>query len=299
MPEWDPELVVDAALARKLITSQFPELAGAPLEPLAVGWDNTVFAVGGRWAFRFPRRSIAVAGVEREIALLPRLGDALDVPISVPSFVGQPTDAFRWPFFGAPLLPGAEATPAFDVTARGRLAPRLGSVLRQLHAVPPMPELPHDPMGRADMARRVPFSEQRIAELEAAGLPAPFAALREVVDAARHLPPSQRRRLVHGDLHLRHVLVDASQPDPLSGIIDWGDICAGEPAIDLAIGWMLFDPPERARFTDAYGPMDHDQVTTARLVAFFLAATLALYGATEGEPLLRDESLAALERVVA
>ena len=61
---------------------------------------------------------------------------------------------------------------------------------------------------------------------------------------------------------------------------------------------MLFDPPARRSFMDAYGPMDHDQVTAARLLALFLAATLALYGAAEGEPLLRDEALAALGRLI-
>jgi hypothetical protein len=34
-------------------------------------------------------------------------------------------------------------------------------------------------------------------------------------------------------------------------------------------------------------------------VALFLAGTLALYGAAEGQPALRDEALAALDRVAA
>jgi hypothetical protein len=69
--------------------------------------------------------------------------------------------------------------------------------------------------------------------------------------------------------------------------------------MDLAVGWMLFEPAERQAFGDAYGPMDPDQVARARLVALFLAGTLALYGAAEGQPALRDEALAALDRVAA
>jgi aminoglycoside phosphotransferase (APT) family kinase protein len=297
--EWKPELVVDETLAGALIAAQFPELVGARVERIGVGWDNTVFAVAGHWAFRFPRRAVAVAGVEREIAVLPRIAPLLDVAIPSPRFVGAPSGAFPWPFFGAPLIGGSEATGAFDRDARRRLAPRLGGVLRQLHAIPPPPGLPHDPNGRTDPSRRVPLSERRLAQLEAAGLRARVPALREVIAEAHELPQSARRTLVHGDLHWRHVLVDSARPDALAGIIDWGDVCTGDPAMDLAISWMLFEPAERQEFGDAYGPMDPDQVARARLVALFLAATLALYGAAEGQPALRDEALAALDRVAA
>ena len=53
MPQWSPEIVVDSALARRLIRERFPELDGAPIEPLGEGWDSTVWLVDGRWAFRF------------------------------------------------------------------------------------------------------------------------------------------------------------------------------------------------------------------------------------------------------
>ena len=56
MAEWSPEQVVDESLARRLIGSQFPQLAGAAIEPLGEGWDSTVWLVDGRWSFRFPRR---------------------------------------------------------------------------------------------------------------------------------------------------------------------------------------------------------------------------------------------------
>lgn len=298
MAEWDAEVIVDPEWARSLIATQFSELAAASIELIGVGWDNTVFAVDGRWAFRFPRRAVAVPGVEREIAVLPHIASLLPVAVPEPRYVGRPDRGYPWPFFGAPLLDGSEATLAFDDEARSRLAPLLGGALRRLHAARPPAILPHDPMGRVDMARRVPFAEQRLAELDHAGLPAPYDELRAVLDAGRGVPPSPRRAIVHGDLHVRHVLVDPAAEVPLRGIIDWGDVCAGDPAMDLAIGWMLFREPERARFLDAYGPMEPDQVARARVVAVFLAATLARYGAAEGSPMLRDESLAALERII-
>lgn len=279
--------------------TSFRELAGAEVRPLSVGWDNTVFAVDERWAFRFPRRAIAIAGIEREIAVLPHLASRLPVPIPAPHFIGRPVASFPWPFFGAPLLPGAEVDGEVDGAARERLAPALGAFVRVLHDTPSPAELPHDPMRRVDMARRVPFGEQRLAELHAAGLVAPYDALRRVLDAARDLPPSPRSVLVHGDLHVRHVLVDATREPPLCGVIDWGDVCLGDPAMDVAIAWNLFAPPAREAFFAAYGPIEPDQVARARVVALFLSATLALYGAAADMSALRDESLAGLVRIVA
>ena len=48
---------------------------------LANGWDNTACVVDGRWLFRFQRREIAVPGMRREIAILPRLAAMLPLPI--------------------------------------------------------------------------------------------------------------------------------------------------------------------------------------------------------------------------
>jgi aminoglycoside phosphotransferase (APT) family kinase protein len=56
---------------------------------------------------------------------------------------------------------------------------------------------------------------------------------------------------LHGDLHPRNVLVHEGE---ISGIIDWGDMTAGDPATDLAAVWMLFgDATLRQRILLDYG----------------------------------------------
>jgi aminoglycoside phosphotransferase (APT) family kinase protein len=298
MPEWDPEIAVDAALARRLIGEQFPELRAATVQLLAAGWDNTVFVVGDRWAFRFPRRAVAIPGVEREMRHLPVLAPRLPVPIPLPLLLGVPSSAFAWPFFGARLLPGAEPTTAFDDVARQRLAAPLAQFLRALHGTELAGDLPHDPMGRVDMTRRVPFARERVAELAARGLADHRAAAETLLREATDLPPSPRRATVHGDLHFRHVLVDAGRANPLAGIIDWGDLCRGDPAMDLHLAWSLLPRAARPAFWTAYGPIEPDQALRARVVGLFLGAVLALYGERERMPALRDEALASLARVL-
>jgi len=108
--EWSAEVVVDESLARRLIGGQFPELELGSLLLLAEGWDNTVWVGDGRWAFRFPRRAIAIPAIERAQALLPRLAPLLPLPIPEPVLLGRPADGYPWPFFGAVLLPGREVS---------------------------------------------------------------------------------------------------------------------------------------------------------------------------------------------
>ena len=297
MSEWDPEIVVHEELARRLIGDQFPALRVVSLGLLAEGWDNTVWLVNGDIVFRFPRRQVAIAGVEREIAILPSLAPRLPASIPVPVFIGRPTDAFAWPFFGSRLVPGHELADA-DLTDEQRvvLAPELGRFLRALHG-PDVLEalgerLPVDPNRRADMALRVPMTRERLAELERAGLwsarPVPW------LDAAESLPPFTPSAVTHGDFHVRHVLVDAE--GTLAGVIDWGDLGRSDPAIDLPLLWSALPAHARPAFIDAYGSVDEAALLRARVLAVFLTGTLALYAAAQGMPALERESLAGLER---
>jgi aminoglycoside phosphotransferase (APT) family kinase protein len=107
MPTWTAELVVDERLVHRLLT-QFPGLDAESLRPFAEGWDYSIWVVDERWAFRFPRRGVAVPGVRREISVLPELAPLLPIPVPEPVFVGEPADGYPWPFFGSVLLPGQE-----------------------------------------------------------------------------------------------------------------------------------------------------------------------------------------------
>ncbi len=163
MAEWDAEVIVDEPLVRVLLAEQFPELDAGSARLLGEGWDNSVWVVEDRWAFRFPRREIALPGVERELRVLPRVAPLLPVPIPEPRFVGAPSDRFPWPFFGAPLLSGAEVADAeLDDRARERLGVELGRFLRALHGVELELGLPVDPIRRADTPFRVERTRERL-----------------------------------------------------------------------------------------------------------------------------------------
>ena len=186
MPEWSPEHLVDAGLARRLIAAQCFEPAS--LELLGEGWDNTVLLVDGRWAFRFPRRTIAVAGVRRELAVLGQLAPQVPLPIPVPKWIGEPSDEFPWLFYGAEAIAGDElAEAALSHEARCALGRPLGRFLRALHDADVSAELPNDPMGRVNMGTRVPKTFEALEQLD--GLWEIPDEVRDALYDALHLPP--------------------------------------------------------------------------------------------------------------
>jgi aminoglycoside phosphotransferase (APT) family kinase protein len=294
MPVWSPELVVDEPLVLRLLT-QFPELELHSLRRLAEGWDNSVWLVDERYAFRFPHREVAIPGFRRELEVLPKL-PPLPLAVPRPVFVGRPSEAFPWPFFGAELLPGVEAGDVeLDDAARTEVGLELARFLRALHAVELDVALPYDANGRTDMRRRAGLAREQLSEVEGLGVWSAPPRLEELLGEAQRLPPPERPVLVHGDLHFRHLLVDGSAA---SGVIDWGDVGRSDPAIDLPLLWSFVPPEGRSAFLDAYGPVNEAQLLRARVLAVQLCAALAHYGRVERNAAVEREAVAGLKRAL-
>jgi aminoglycoside phosphotransferase (APT) family kinase protein len=295
VPQWDPEIAVDSGLAQRLVGEQFPELAALPVRLLGAGWDNTVFVVGDERVFRFPRREVVLPGFRLEIELLPELAPLLPIPIPVPEHIGHPSEAFPWPFFGARFLSGVELCDA-PATSLETLAVELARFLRTLHSAQVMAalgeRLPENWTKRADMALRVPMIVDKLAALEELW-PAP-PRVHAVLEEARSLPPPEPRAVCHGDLHFRHALVDDGQ---MSGVIDWIDLCRGDPALDLQLVWSALPPASRPAFFAEYGDVDDATLLRARVVAVFLGTALLEFARHEGLASVEREARASLARV--
>jgi len=294
VPHWQPEIVVSEELAAVLVAGQFPELEGAPIRLLGRGWDYTAYLVGDAWVFRFPRREIVLPGMAREVAAVPRFADRLPVAVPAATFVGVAGEGFPWPFFGARFIPGREpAELELDDDARSALARPLARALRVLHSAaildPAGELLPDDPIGRGDMQIRVPQARERAAELgwELGD------ELQDALARAESLPRLAPTVVCHGDLHVRQLLLDDGR---LVGVIDWVDVCRGDPGIDLSLVWSFLPLQARADFLDEYGPVSEESLLRARVLAVFLNAVLALYGQHESLPAVEREALAGLRR---
>lgn len=299
MPEAEQE--VDLERAVRLLGAD-PDLGPARrdrLRLLGVGWDNTVWLVDETWTVRFPRRAAALPLQERELLVLRALAGRLPLPVPEPAHVAGPYDDFPWPSWAAPVIPGVELAHAGLADAdRAELGDRVGRFLAVLHAQAAPPDLPADPNRRADMSVRVPWARETVARAVELGLlstvPDGFEAL---AAEALGLPPAAETVLCHGDLHLRHVLVAGGTA---SGVIDWGDACLADPALDLSFAFAALTGEPRARCLAAYRAAALDRATEvrARLIAVGLCAMLATTAHEGGDDALREETLRGVRRAL-
>jgi aminoglycoside phosphotransferase (APT) family kinase protein len=280
--DWDAEFVVTADLAASLVEQQFAELKPAKTILFASGFDNTAFVVNGQHLFRFPRRSVAVSLLEIESRVLPVIGELISTPVPIPEWIGRPTQLYPWTFAGYPMLPGQPAWAAsLSPTERGALAEPIADFLKQLHGVDRETvdslNLPRDTIGKLDLYKRLPLLEKHFSEFGARNLsvhPADFSYIVEAV--SQWADRLSRLCLVHGDFHAGNFLIDTA--GKLCGVVDWGDVHVGDPAVDLSCVHGFLPPEFHDQFRNRYGDIDDATWDFARFRALYVAIMVLFYG---------------------
>lgn len=293
---WQPEHPVSMELAQALVGEQFPDVAAAGCRLVGSGWDCVVYRFGDV-AFRFPQRKVGVELLTIELAVLPRLADRVPLDVPRPTYLGQPGPAFPFVFYGHPLVQGRPADEAdLDDAARVKLAPALGAFLKDLHAIDPAEVGAPEDAYKRDMRRKGEAAKARLPLLAAAGIDTAFLA--DVLDAPPASVAPAAPALLHGDMYLRHLIVDGA--GGLSGIIDWGDVRGGDVAIDLAVAYTFLPPAARPAFWAAYGEVDEETRCRARFSGLANhAVSLLGYALDVGNERLAMESRRSLDYALA
>jgi aminoglycoside phosphotransferase (APT) family kinase protein len=259
------EVHVDVDLAAALVAAQHPHFMTGPVSLVDEGWDNFTYRVGSEYAVRIPRRRVAVDLLLNEQKWLPVVAPWLPVAVPLPVGLGVPSDLFPWPWSVVVWIPG---TTAEDAPLAPEQATHFADTLRALHRTAP-DDAPFNPFRGVPLETRRDVVEERLARLDLRDL---AVLWRRALEAA----PAEDAVWLHGDLHPRNVLV---RDGALAGVIDWGDMTAGDVATDLACAWMLFDARGRAAFWDAYAPTEQE-----RLRAMGWAVNFASALVDSGEP---------------
>ncbi|MFF1839861.1 aminoglycoside phosphotransferase family protein [Streptomyces sp. NPDC058231] len=272
------EIEITAELVRDILRDQHPDLADRPLTLGARGWDNQLWRLGDDLAVRLPwATQTADALLRKEHAWLPRLAPRLPLQVPVPQRLGEPSQRFPRPWIVTTWVPGEPADRA-PATQAAEAADALAAFLTALH-LPAPDTAPAGGYGRggplADLAGQ--FAEQLTAA-EALGLIPDPDAVRAVWEDAAAAPDWTGPALwLHGDLHPANVLTARGT---FCGVIDFGDLCAGDPACDLAAPWVLLPDGALDLFHAAYRPTP-DAATLRRARGW--AALRALGGILIGE----------------
>ncbi|MEU6242257.1 aminoglycoside phosphotransferase family protein [Streptomyces sp. NPDC047024] len=290
-------------LIRELLREQCPDLADRPLKLGALGWDNQVWRLGDDLAVRMPwATESADALLRKEHAWLPGLAPLLPLPVPVPQRLGEPSERFPRPWLVTTWVPGepADRAPATHPT---EAAVALAAFLTALHR--PAPD--RAPSGRDRGGRLAETAESFTGALASAtdlGLIRDPSALREVWEDAAAAPAWTGPRLwLHGDLHPANVL---TADGTFCGVIDFGDLFAGDPAFDLAAAWILLPDGTTDLFHATYQPTP-DPATLRRARGWAVLRALACLhighagdeGRPGGKPSWGPPGRASLERLAA
>jgi aminoglycoside phosphotransferase (APT) family kinase protein len=303
-PDEGTETEITAELVRDLLRDQHPDLADQPLTLGARGWDNQIWRLGSDLAVRLPWATpTADALLRKEHAWMPGLAPHLPLPVPVPQRLGEPSERFPRPWIVTTWVPGDPADRA-PVTRGAHAAGTLAAFLTALHQPAPAGA----PAGRT--TRGGPLAEGAkgfagfLIEATDRGLIPDPGAVRVVWNDAVAAPAWAGPPLwLHGDLHPANVLTAGGT---FCGVVDFGDLCAGDPACDLAACWILLPNGFIGRFHEAYRP-GADAATLRRARGWAVVKSLVgiligdagVHGRPGGKPTWGRPAHASLRRLTA
>jgi aminoglycoside phosphotransferase (APT) family kinase protein len=251
---------VDAALAARLVASQFPHWAHLPVSPVAAdGWDNRTFRLGGEMLVRLLSAERYVAQVAKEQLWLPRLAPQLPLRIPDPLAAGAPGQGYPWPWSVHRWIEG-EAFTADAAVDRTKLAADLAAFLTALQRCDPSggpPPGPHNFFRGGPLATYDAETREAVDRL---GARIDRGAVLALWEAALSTDWRGAPVWVHGDVTAGNLLVADGR---LSAVIDFGCCGIGDPACDLAIAWTRLDGQAREAFRAGL-PLDAGTWTRGR-----------------------------------
>jgi aminoglycoside phosphotransferase (APT) family kinase protein len=261
------EVKIDALLVSQLLAEQHPDLQNLSIQFIDAGWDNTMFRLGNELAVRLPRREIAVKLLENEQRWLPQLAKQLPIAVPVPYRIGLPNSLYPWHWSVIHWLPGQTAD---KMPLHADHAQQFALFLKALH-VPAPDNAPQNQVRGVPLIQRATMLNERMQRL-ATQTTMITPTIRSLWQQALDAPIDVEPTWIHGDLHSRNILIDQGG---ITGIIDWGDLTAGDKATDLAALWCLFPEKNlRQQAIKVYGEVSPATLARARGWAILFGVVL-------------------------
>ncbi len=214
----------------------FPALTPfGPIQPLARGWQSAVYESQSGWIIRVGLDAHAQTGYARQWQALKHLSSHLTLPIPIPAAFKHTAPGFEHGVIIHPKLPGTPVP--WGMGPKPWFEDALKGFLRQLRAIDTAQALQYGLQPHTITASRLSKLRQNLhttlrhhlSNVQWASIERWWGSI--LVDGRLQ---SFRPTVIHGDLWTGNLLMEASYPR-LCGVIDFGEVAVGDPAIDLAI----------------------------------------------------------------
>lgn len=241
----DDQIPCDTRLVRRLLQAFCPQWAQLPLTPVAsTGTDHHVYRLGEALCVRVPMRPSAAPQLAGEAQWLGRIAQALPVAVPDVVYAGEASALLHWPWSVRRWVPGHAIAEAADLRTPD-LAEDLGAIILALQGVDPagIPAPgPHNFGRGCPLAQRDGVTRASLAQLPPSLDPGQLATVwAQALAAPVHEGPGM---VVHGDINRGNLVLDRNAR--IAGLLDWGGMAAGDPAVDLMAAWTVLDAPGRA-----------------------------------------------------
>ena len=238
---------IDVHLVQCLVASQFPHWANLEIKPVEQsGWDNRTFRLGPHMTVRMPSHADYAEQVKKEQFWLPKLRPHLALPIPKPLARGMPEFGYPWSWSVYKWIDGYPASTKTILDLK-KFAIRLAEFLCSLHkcsTVGGPPAGQHSFYRGGELLVYDGETRTAIASLSDYERAKKLTQIWNLALASTWQRPAV---WVHGDIAIGNLLVNNGQ---LCAVIDFGQLCIGDPACDLVIAWTLFTKESRNAFFD-------------------------------------------------
>jgi aminoglycoside phosphotransferase (APT) family kinase protein len=285
------EVEMSKQLVQELVRSQHPDLIHYEIREMSPGFDNTIWRLGEELLVRLPRRQAAVRLIENEQRWLPELAARLPLSVPTPIRVGRPSELFPWPWTISKWIAGTPGNEVESGVLRGAAFP-LGNFFRALHRDAPT-DAPRNDFRSVPLRSHEANFGGRLEEVgDAVSRDDVSRVWQSALDADTWEGTPQ---WIHGDPHPANLIF---RRNDLVGVIDFGDLCAGDPATDLAGGFLALPFGALSEYVAAYGAISEATLRRTLGWAVHFGLMFILLGATD-EPTYGPLGYRAIDNAVA
>lgn len=238
---------IDTLLVKRLLESQFPRWKDLPIEKISPGgWDNRSFRLGDDLLIRMPSEEHYVCQVEKEQVWLPKLATALPLKIPEPVAIGKPDFGYPWSWSIYQWIEGDPATTA-RIANINDFAVTLAQFLRSLEAI----DTTNAPLAGKHCFYRGgelrTYHDETIESIKKLNGKIDTKSALAIWESAIKTKWQHAPVWVHGDISPGNLIVKNGK---LNAVIDFGQLCAGDPACDFSIAWTFFSNESRILFRE-------------------------------------------------